>query len=149
MADISLTHQIVERKRRGVALLAADAVNIAQVSWSMYLVRGSEGNDYKVVFADKPSCECQDFARNGAILCTCKHIESVRTFNRIYQLIERYGDDLLAMQAIVRAGVGSTRSRSLWEAVLSVLRHRAGIRVPADVLSFPIARAVAVQAVAA
>ena len=139
MATQHITQQQQERKRRGVALLTADAGNVAQVSRTMYLVRGSESADYKVVLTATPSWECNDFHHHGATLATCKHIEAVRVFNRIYQLIDRYGDDLLTMQAIARAGV-------VWEAVLSVLRYRAGIHTPAAVLTFPIARCIAVKA---
>jgi hypothetical protein len=86
----ALTIQPVqERKRRGLALLTAAAGNVAQVSRTMYLVRGSESSDYKVVLTAAPLCECKDFHRHGSTLGTCKHIEAVRVFNRIYQLIER------------------------------------------------------------
>lgn len=153
MTTQTITQQIEERKRRGAALLAADPRNVAQVSvtrdHSLYLVRGSESPDYKVVFAEKPSCECKDFARNSGKYGTCKHLEAVKLFNRVYALIEQWGDDMATVQAMTGATVGSEINRIRWEAVLSVLRYRAGIHTPAAVLSFPIAPRVAVQAVAA
>ena len=130
MTTLTVNQAIIERKRRGVALLSADAANVAQVSHTMYLVRGSEGSDYKVVFTDKKTCECKDFQHHGDTLGTCKHIEAVRVFNLIHSLIAEVGDDLLTLRAITR--------RAVWEAVLSVLRYRAGIYTPAAVLSFPI-----------
>ena len=141
MTTQTITQQQQERKRRGVALVAADAANVAQVSHTMYLVRGSESADYKVVLTDTASCECKDFQHHGATLGTCKHIEAVRVFNRIYDLIGEYGDDLLTLRAITRTGL-------VWQAVLSVLRQRAGIRTPAAVLPFPTVARVAVKAVA-
>lgn len=119
-----ITTQVVERKRRGAALLVADASNVAQVSHILYLVRGSESPDYKVTLIDLPSCECKDFERNGELLGTCKHIEAVRLFNRVYAFIEQIGDDLATMQAITGAGRGSVLRRLRWESVLSVVRFR-------------------------
>ena len=143
MTTKSIAHQIEERKRRGAALLAADASNVAQVSHTLYLVRGSESADYKVVLTDTPSCECQDFQRHGKTLGCCKHIEAVKLFNRVYDLIEALGDDLATVQAVAGAASGGQMRRLGWEAVLSAVRYRAGIRTPAAVLAFPIARRVA------
>jgi len=153
MATQNITQQVEERKRRGAALLRADGANVAEVAvnrdHALYLVRGSESTDYKVVFAEKPSCECKDFQRNGSKLGTCKHLEAVKLFNRVYTLISEWGEDMATVQAMTGATVGSELNRIRWEAVLSVVRYRAGIRTPAAVLSFPVAPRVAVQAVAA
>lgn len=148
MTTQSIAQQVQERKRRGVALLTADAANVAQVSHTLYLVRGSEGSDYKVVMTDKQTCECKDFQHHGAALGTCKHIEAVRVFNLIYRLIGEYGDDLLTLRAITRAGSGPACTRAVWEAVLSVLRYRAGLHTPAAVLTFPTIARVAEMAAA-
>jgi hypothetical protein len=127
MATQSIPYQIAERKRRGAALLRADASNVAQVSHTLYLVRGSESPDYKVTLVDIPSCKCKDFTRNGSQFLTCKHIEAARLFNRIYALIEAWGDDMATVQAMTGATLGSELNRVRWEAVLSVLRYGAGI----------------------
>lgn len=131
MTVSTIPQQAQERKRRGAVLLAADPRNVAEVAvtrdHALYLVRGSESPDYKVVFAEKPSCECRDFARNGDKYGTCKHLEAVRLFVRVYALIEQWGDDMATVQAMTGAMVGSDLNRIRWEAVLSVLRYRAGI----------------------
>lgn len=148
MASKSIVQQVQERKERGAAIVAADVRNVAQVSHTLYLVRGSEGSDYKVtLIQDAPRCECQDFTRNGATLATCKHIEAARLFNRIYEAIETNGSDLLIMRAITEAGKGSPLHRKAWEAVLSVVRYQAGQSPAVNLPS--IARKVAGMAVAA
>jgi hypothetical protein len=138
MAVKDNTFQVQERKRRGAALLRADASNVAQVSHTLYLVRGSESPDYKVTLVDVPSCECKDFTRNGSKYGTCKHIEAARLFNRVYALIEAWGDDMATVQAMTGATLGTELNRLCWEAALSVLRYRSTKHLKASATPAPV-----------
>jgi hypothetical protein len=135
MTTKSIEQFILDRKTRGAAIVATDANAVAQTSHHHYLVRGSKGSDYRVSFDNGPRCSCEDFARNGGPLGTCKHIEAARLFSRAWALIDRDGMQLTTMRAMVEASTGSELHRRRWEAVLTILR----LRAPAAIECGPVA----------
>lgn len=145
MTAKTVAQHIQERKERGAAILAADASAVAQVSHFRFLVRGSGGDDYSVDFENGARCTCEDFRRHGATLRTCKHIESARLFANAAEMIERDGEQVATLRAIVEASRGDALHQARWQAVLNILK--AGHNTPAAVIPFP-ARRATVKAVA-